>query len=97
MIDSPYVVRQSVTKTFGYNDYIRVQIDNIPMPNNVFSRPLILRIGNMAIEVTKTQLDHIAIGLQMDETSLNAIRLLRTEIIRDNEHIKNDLVKLCEL
>jgi hypothetical protein len=92
-----FTVRQSVTRTFGYNEYVKVRLENIPFEDTVCARPLTMHIGKLSTVLTKKQLDHIAVALQMDEDTLQIVRILEQRIIRGDAQIKKDLIKLCEV
>lgn len=92
-----FAVRQSLTKTYGYNEYVKVRIENIPTEGSICARPLIMHIGKLSTVLTKKQLDLIAVALQMDEDTLQIVRILQQQVIRGDAQVKKDLIALCEV
>jgi len=90
-----YKVCQSVTKTFGWNGYVKVQLENIPITSGQL-QPLTLRIGDMPIVLTLQQKEHIAAALKMDETTLQVLQLLEQKVVHGDASVRHNLAQLFE-
>ena len=89
-----YQVTQSVTKSFGIGNYIRVKLENIPVLPH-FLVPLKLVIGDLpAIDLTVEQKEHLAIALKMDETTLQVLQMLEKRVVHGDNAVRKNLAKL---
>jgi hypothetical protein len=90
-----YTVLQGVTKTFGYGNFVRVKLENLPILSGTNGLPISVRIdNNPAVPLTQKQMDQISLALEFDETVQHVVALLEKRIIHGDPIVRKTLCKL---